>query len=66
MPGASPNAALRARIEAGIRVVAPVLDLLLAVGDRISRLIEPDDPHYVPARMPPEGESAPRGLRPRA
>jgi hypothetical protein len=65
MAGSSPNAALRGRIEAGIRLAAPFLDLLLAVGERVSRLISPDDPDYVPARMRSEGESAPRGLRPR-
>jgi hypothetical protein len=30
--------AWRGRIEAGLRVAAPFLDLLLAVGDRLSRL----------------------------
>jgi hypothetical protein len=65
MPASTPNAALRGRIELAIRLAAPVLDLVLAVGDRVSRLITRDDPDYVPARMPSEGESAPRGLRPR-
>ena len=46
-----------------IRVLAPALDVLLMVGDRVSRVIDRDDPDYVPARMPYEGESAPRGLR---
>lgn len=64
-PGSAPNLALRGRIEAAIRVVSPLLDLLLAMGDRVSRVLERDDPEYVPARMPYEGESAPRGLRPR-
>ncbi len=45
-----------------LRVVGPVLDVVLAVGDRISRVLEPDDPDYVPARMAGDGESAPRGL----
>jgi hypothetical protein len=61
----TPNAKLRRRIETAIRVMAPALDLVLAVGDRLSRLLEPDDPDYVPARMAHEGESAPRGLRTR-
>ena len=30
--------AMRRRIEAGLRVVAPLLDLLLAAGDRVSRV----------------------------
>jgi hypothetical protein len=63
MPGSTPNPVLRARIETMIRIVSPLLDLALAVGDRVSRLLEPDDPDYVPARMPHDGESAPRGVR---
>lgn len=63
MAGSVPNLTLRRRIETGIRVVAPLLDLMLLVGDRVSRLLEPDDPDYTPARMPRDGESAPRGLR---
>ena len=46
-----------------LRFAGPVLDLVLAVGDRLSRVLEPDDPDYVPARMTGDGESAPRGLR---
>jgi hypothetical protein len=65
MARASPNPVLRGRIELGIRILSPLLDLLLAVGDRVSRVLERDDPEYVAARMPSEGESAPRGLRPR-
>lgn len=45
-----------------IRVTAPFLDLLLVVGERVSRIVEPEDSDYVPARMSGEGESAPRGL----
>lgn len=65
IPGSTPNARLRARIEMAIRVFSPGLDLVLAVGDRVSRLLEREDPDYVPARMPYHGESAPRGLRAR-
>ena len=53
----------RGRIEFAIRVFEPLLNLLLLAGDRTSRLLEPADPDYVPARMPTEGDSAPRGLR---
>jgi hypothetical protein len=56
---------LTRRIETAIRIVSPLLDLVLVVGDRVSRLLEQDDPNYVPARMPYEGETVPRGLRPR-
>jgi len=34
--------AWRGRIEAGLRVAAPFLDLLLAAGDRLSRAIDRD------------------------
>ncbi|HUO73089.1 MAG TPA: hypothetical protein VMU39_20140 [Solirubrobacteraceae bacterium] len=65
MAGSTPNPVLRARFETALRILTPVLDLVLLLGDRVSRLLEPDDPDYVPARMPYEGESVPRGLRPR-
>jgi hypothetical protein len=41
----------RERVESVIRVVAPGLNLLLAAGERLSRIIEPDDPEYYPARV---------------
>jgi hypothetical protein len=62
MAAPPPNPRLRARIELMIRIAAPALDLLLAVGDRVSRVLERDDPTYVPPRMPHQGTSAPRGL----
>jgi hypothetical protein len=65
MPGSTPNPVLRARIETMIRLASPLLDLVLFVGDRVSRVLEPEDPDYVPARMPHDGDSAPRGLRSR-
>lgn len=65
MPASTDNAALRGRIETMIRIVSPLLDLVLAVGDRVSRVLERDNPDYVLARMPSEDEWAPRGLRPR-
>jgi hypothetical protein len=64
MPTPTQNRVLwRGRVESAIRVFEPFLDLLLLAGDRVSRLLEPGDPDYVPARMPAEGDSAPRGLR---
>ncbi len=57
-----PNPELKRRIETGLRIISPILDLALAIGDRVSRLLTRDDPDYVPARMAREGESAPRGL----
>lgn len=47
----------RERVESLIGVAAPFLDLLLAVGDRISRVAEPQDYEYYPVRadeLPPE------------
>ena len=40
----------RQRIESGLAVVAPALDLLLAAGDRLSRAVERDDLDWVPPR----------------
>jgi hypothetical protein len=62
MASSPPNPRLRARIELMIRIAAPALDVLLAVGDRASRLLEREDRSYVPARMPHAGSTAPRGL----
>jgi hypothetical protein len=62
MPKTTTNPAVLRRVERVIGVLAPMLDLLLAAGERISRVLEPDDPYYAPARMQRIGESAPRGL----
>jgi len=43
----------RARIEKLIRLAAPGLDLVLAFGDRLSRLVEPEDHEYYPPREAP-------------
>jgi hypothetical protein len=41
----------RQRVESVIRLVAPALDLVLAAGDRISRVVEPEDVEYYPPRV---------------
>jgi hypothetical protein len=41
----------RRRIEGVIRFVAPALDLMLLVGDRISRVVEREDVEYYPPRV---------------
>jgi hypothetical protein len=41
----------RERIESVIRLAAPALDLVLAVGDRVSRIVEPQDVEYYPPRV---------------
>jgi hypothetical protein len=63
MPASPPNPRLQQSVETFIRIVSPPLDLLLAVGDRVARILSPSDPDYVPARIAHDGESAPRGLR---
>jgi hypothetical protein len=40
----------REQMETLIRLAAPGLNLLLAAGDRLSRIVEPDDPDYYPIR----------------
>jgi hypothetical protein len=40
----------QARVEGVIGLAAPFLDLVLAVGDRISRIAEPSDHEYYPVR----------------
>jgi hypothetical protein len=40
----------RERVETVIRLASPALNLVLAVGERISKLVEPDDQEYYPPR----------------
>lgn len=40
----------RHRIERALRVTAPLLDLYLAAGDRLSRALEREDLDWVPPR----------------
>ena len=47
---------MRERFESVIRLAAPGLNLVLAAGERLSRLVEPDDPDYYPPRTTPEPE----------
>lgn len=53
----------RERVESLIGLAAPALDLVLLVGDRISRAIEPEDHEYYPARPLAE---PPQAIRPRS
>jgi len=55
----------RSRVETLIRVMSPGLNLVLAVGERISRIVEPVDHEYYPPRVgqvepPPRPGSEPR------
>ena len=47
----------RDRVETVIRIIAPALNLVLAAGERLSRIVEPDDPEYYPARVDSSGET---------
>ena len=47
----------RRRVEGVIRLIAPVLDLVLAAGDRVSRIVERDDPEYYPPRVTRHSEN---------
>jgi hypothetical protein len=61
MPPPTPQQQLRRRrFEALIALAAPVLDLMLATGDRISRITGPDD-DYFPIRAPGEAFELGRG-----
>jgi hypothetical protein len=42
------------RVEALIGLAAPVLDLVLSAGDRVSRALAPGDADYYPIRAPAE------------
>ena len=48
----------RRRFETLLGIAAPALSLVLATGDRISRLVEPEDFDYYPVR--PLGEWEPQ------
>ena len=53
--------AWQGRVETGLRIVSPALDLLLAAGDRLARLVEPDDTWEPPVR-PGRGDAPARRL----
>ncbi|MEX0745125.1 MAG: hypothetical protein WD118_05945 [Phycisphaeraceae bacterium] len=50
------------RFETVISAAAPFLDLMLAIGDRVSRILEPKDYEYYPVRdedpeeVPPDSQ----------
>lgn len=64
MARSQPNPALRARIELAIRLMSPMLDVVLAAGDRASRLLSAAERDPLPQRLASHGEHAPRGLPP--
>jgi hypothetical protein len=52
----------RERAEDLIRLMAPALDIVLAVGERVSRLVEPEDVEYYPPRITREEPPPPEPL----
>jgi hypothetical protein len=51
----------RERVERLIAIAAPALNLVLAFGDRLSRVVEPEDSEYYPVRSGiTEGDAAAR------
>ena len=53
----------RSPLERPIALAAPLLDLLLWAGDRISRLAGPVDHEYYPVRNPDRDDAATGGDR---
>lgn len=58
MPSTPQQAARRDRFEGVIGLMAPFLNLLLAAGDRLSRVVGPEDEYY-PIRSAGEAFSLP-------
>ena len=57
----------RDRVETLIRLMAPGLNIVLAAGDRLSKVVAPDDDEYYPVRpgtidpeLPPKSGATPR------
>ena len=44
----------RDRVEALVALAAPALDLVLSAGERVSRVLAPEDRDYYPIRPPGE------------
>ena len=50
----------RDRVETVIRLAAPALNLVLLAGERLSKLVEPEDPEYYPARTQRSADDEPK------
>lgn len=46
------------KVDRAIALAAPLLDLVLAVGERVSRIAEPVDYEYYPVRRPEESSES--------
>jgi hypothetical protein len=53
----------REQVESLIRFMAPALNLVLAAGERLSRIAEPEDTEYYPPRTSREEPSPPASDR---
>jgi hypothetical protein len=56
--------AWRGRLEAVLRIASPALDLVLAAGDRLSRLADSGDDDPVPPAVPLTTPAAPAAVGP--
>jgi hypothetical protein len=63
-PPTSTQLAWRGRIEAGLRIAAPFLDLLLIAGDRLSRAVDRDELDAPPPARAVTPIPAPRRVGP--
>ena len=52
----------RERVETLIGLMAPALTVVLAAGDRLSRIVQPEDHEYYPPRPLSEREPAPEDI----
>jgi hypothetical protein len=50
----------RQRVEGLIRLAAPALDLVLAVGERVSRIVERGDTEFYPPRVTRDSAPPPK------
>jgi hypothetical protein len=70
-PPSPTQLAWRGRIETLIRLAQPALDLVLAAGERVSRIVEPEDLDWTPPRSvsapppPPQVGAGPARRSPR-
>ena len=53
------QARTRERVETLIALMAPALTVVLAAGDRLSRMVQPEDHEYYPARALGDREPVP-------
>jgi hypothetical protein len=56
------QARTRERVETVIGLMAPALTVLLAAGDRLSRIVQPEDHEYYPARPLGDRDPSPEDL----